>query len=139
MFFQNRKRLLYRLTVSLLSLLTLSSAISRSVLSQNTPIMMTQITPQDLYDRAFDKAKNGLHNEAIADFTTAISMKNDFAEAYFARGSAKILKGDDSGAINDLRISASLYRQRGDLVREKQTLDAIASIEEDIRLERLRL
>lgn len=117
-------------------LFTLPSIYSGSFPYKDLPLIVTQITPQDLYDRGFNKAKNELYDEAIADFTAAIRLKNDFAEAYFARGFAKIPKGDDSGAINDLRVSASLYRQKGDLVREKQTLDAIDSIQEDIRLEK---
>ncbi len=54
-------------------------------------------------------------NSAITDYTSAIQLKPDFAEAYNNRAFAKHEKGDEEGAEADLakaiQLKQSLARQ----------------------------
>jgi tetratricopeptide (TPR) repeat protein len=43
----------------------------------------------------------GLYDQAIADWTKAIELKPDYAEAYFQRGAGYVLKGLSDQAIVD--------------------------------------
>ena len=47
---------------------------------------------------------------AIADYTQAIRLKPDYADAYFNRGIAKYALGDKQGAIADLKQATSLNK-----------------------------
>ncbi len=54
-----------------------------------------------------------LSNLLITDYTEAIGLKPDFADAYNARGLAKAEIGDKQGAIEDLQKAAQLFREQG--------------------------
>ena len=86
----------------------------------------TQITPKlaqsaiEYLNRANEKYKKGDYQEAIADYTQAINLKPNYAEAYNNRGLAKAALEESKGAIADyteaIRISpdyAEAYNNRG--------------------------
>ncbi len=60
-------------------------------------------------------AAMGNYDEAIADYNKVIKRKPDDATAHYNRGLAYILKTDKEKAIEDLQISAQLFRKQGDI------------------------
>ena len=71
--------------------------------------------------------------ESITDFTTAIQLKSDYAEAYTGRGNAKYKLGDKQGAIADhnkaISINANFaesYYGRGLIYKESDKEKALA-------------
>ena len=93
-------------------------------------------------DRGIAKRKKGDLDGAIADFTKAIELKPNYAEAYANRGNAKQAKGDLDGAIADSTNAIELkpddaeaYTNRGNAKRAKGDLDgAIADSTKTIEL-----
>jgi len=61
----------------------------------------SQMTAQDFFKRAFDEDKNGNKKGAIDDYTQAITLKPDYAEAYSNRGIVRADLGDRQAAIQD--------------------------------------
>ena len=59
------------------------------------------LSASEYFDRALKKNKNGDKEGAIADYSEAICLNPDFAEAYNDRGSTKAALGDKEGAIAD--------------------------------------
>jgi tetratricopeptide (TPR) repeat protein len=94
------------------------------------------MTAQDLYNQGFSKAQEGLDKEAVADFTAAIELKPDFAEAYLDRGYTQIVLGNDPAGISDLRTAAKLYRDRGEQKAADLILEQVKSFEREIQEEK---
>ena len=46
--------------------------------------------PSAYYNRGFAYEEKGEHDQAIADYTEAIRLKPDYAEAYYNRGSPTV-------------------------------------------------
>ena len=63
--------------------------------------------PEAYNDRGFVKSKLGQLEEAIDDYTLAISKDPKYAEAYVKRGDTKMEMGDSKGAIKDFDKAAS--------------------------------
>lgn len=59
-----------------------------------------------------------LTDEAIRHFDEAIENKPDFGRAYIARGKAKELKGDKTGALEDLKIGAELTEENDETIKQ---------------------
>lgn len=57
--------------------------------------------PQEFYSRGIKKASGRDYQGAIADFSAAIGLKADFAEAYLKRAAARYLVRDDLGVLKD--------------------------------------
>jgi len=106
-------RAITSLSLLLLPLLLTLATISYSEASSNP-----------LADTYLDRGNAKLHKRdldgAIADLTTAIELKPDYAEAYDYRGNAKLQKRDLDGAIADFTKAitikpdyAEAYNSRG--------------------------
>ncbi len=78
----------------------------------------------------------------MKDYTEAIRLKPDYAEAYISRGKARAAKGDLDGAVKDcteaIRLKpdyAEAYNNRGNARAEKGNFDgALKDFAEAIRL-----
>jgi tetratricopeptide (TPR) repeat protein len=60
------------------------------------------------YDRGNGYRNKGLYDQAIADYTQAIALKPDKANAYYNRGGAYEEKGQRDQAIADYRMALKL-------------------------------
>jgi tetratricopeptide (TPR) repeat protein len=58
-------------------------------------------TPEDYFNRGAAHVDHKDYESAVADFTEAIRLKPDFAEAYYARGGAYLCAEDYDKAIAD--------------------------------------
>lgn len=74
--------------------------------------------------------EKGAYSDAIRLFTQAITAKNDFAEAYHDRASAKQKSGDTQGAIADYREATKL---RPNLVQAYNNLGTLLRISGDLQ------
>lgn len=85
---------------------------------------------------------SGDHDAAIADYTTALKIKNDYSDAYFNRGFAYEAKGDYDNAIADYTRVIALapdyakaYYSRGRVYEAKGDLkQALTGYQEAARL-----
>lgn len=57
------------------------------------------------------KYRRGDLDGALADFTKAIDLKSNDADAYYSRALAKRPKGDHEGALADFRKAGELGRK----------------------------
>jgi len=82
----------------------------------------TKSRPKDeaaLVKRGMSRQAEGDHDGAIADFTKAIEINPNFAQAYASRGVSREAKGDGSGAKSDysksiqIEIMGEISRQMG--------------------------
>ncbi|NJL42541.1 MAG: tetratricopeptide repeat protein [Pseudanabaena sp. SU_2_4] len=76
-------------------------------------------------NRGISRLTLGDLKDAIEDFTKAIELKPDNAQAYTGRGRARVALSDKQGAIEDFQKSASLYLKAG---RTKDYQDALYRI-----------
>ncbi len=68
-----------------------------------SPVVATSsVKAEDLLARGVNKNLYGNHTGAIADFTQAINLNPQYAEAFLGRGNARIKLKDYQSAINDL-------------------------------------
>ena len=63
--------------------------------------------------RGIAKYELGDKAGAMADYTQAITINPQYAEAYYNRGIAKYESEDKTGAIKDLETGKQLYQQQG--------------------------
>jgi tetratricopeptide (TPR) repeat protein len=59
------------------------------------------ITASEYYNRGETRLQSGSYDLAIADFTQAIALQSDFADAFHGRGQTYMLKGSYDQAAND--------------------------------------
>ena len=60
------------------------------------------------YTRGLEHSKNGNHKLAIEDYTRAIELKPDYAEAYYNRGGAFLRLGEREKAKSDLTTARNM-------------------------------
>jgi len=73
-------------------------------------------TPKALYSQAYEKAKMGSYQSAIADLNRAIALDSTFADAYLLRGKIKVSLGKNAEACIDARKAADLGNQEAALI-----------------------
>lgn len=69
-------------------------------------------------------------SKAIANYTKAIDLNTELAEAYGNRGMLKAQTGDKQGGIVDLKQAADLFRKQGHQENYQQTLVLIQKVEQ---------
>jgi tetratricopeptide (TPR) repeat protein len=87
------------------------------------------ISSQEVYQRGFSYARAGFLDDAINDFTQAISIDPAFLEAYIARAYARSQIGDIQGGIEDFQRVVSIYRSRGEIEKADAFEELIRNIE----------
>ena len=70
-------------------------------------------TAEDYFDRAYQKAENGDYYGSISDYTKALELNPDDADAYVNRGVAKRKLEDNYGAISDYTKAIELKPDYG--------------------------
>src|SRR5579864_8294885 len=58
------------------------------------------LTAEDYYNRAYERPDSDLDGQ-IADYTEAIRLDPDYADAYHERGAVRYMQDDFDGAIQD--------------------------------------
>lgn len=66
-------------------------------------------SPDEFYLRGIRCAVAHRYEDAIADYTQAIALNDQFAEAYLRRAEIRYVLGDDSGVLIDCQRGVSLY------------------------------
>jgi uncharacterized protein YjbI with pentapeptide repeats len=66
-------------------------------------------TGENLYSLGLAEAQRGNFRGAIANYNQAIGADDEFANAYLARGIARIQLGDQAGALQDAKLAQTLY------------------------------
>ncbi|MXV84383.1 tetratricopeptide repeat protein, partial [Candidatus Poribacteria bacterium] len=89
--------------------------ISQGVTRRKERIMEQKMTKEcnqecaeTYYNRGLDHAKNGELKLAIEDYTRAIELNPDYADAYYRRSKAWLHLGETEKAKADMRIASSL-------------------------------
>lgn len=59
---------------------------------------------------------------AIDDYTRAITINAQYADAYFQRGTLKSIMNDKKQAVEDIRIAANIYFEMGDLNKYDESM-----------------
>lgn len=80
-------------------------------LAQNT----TSDSPELYYQNANDYQQVGKKQQAIQEYTKAIKLDREYAEAYAERGALYTDIGNKQLAVEDLRKAAKLYFEKGDI------------------------
>lgn len=80
------------------------------------------------------QARNRLQNKlgAIEDYTEVLRLNPQDASAHFYRGLACIKVGHRLEAIRDLRQAANLFKQQGDTINYKQTVQALRKLQKTL-------
>ncbi|MBE9059410.1 DnaJ domain-containing protein [cf. Phormidesmis sp. LEGE 11477] len=66
-------------------------------------------SPDEFYLRGIRAAIAHRYEDAIADYTQAIALNDQFVEAYLRRAEVRYVLGDDSGVLVDCQRAVSLY------------------------------
>ncbi|EDX86533.1 DnaJ domain protein [Synechococcus sp. PCC 7335] len=75
--------------------------------SSNAPL--GQHSADEFYLRGIRSAIAHRYEDAIADYTQAIELNNQFVEAYLRRAEVRYVLGDDSGVLVDCQRAVSLH------------------------------
>src|SRR6266487_3273790 len=85
--------------------------LAAAVLAGASAVMALDPEALDLFDRGTRKAKSGDHRGAIEDFTKALEIAPNDAEAYYHRGLSRGKTGNPKGAIEDFTGALALIPQ----------------------------
>ncbi|MFM7876786.1 MAG: tetratricopeptide repeat protein [Microcystis aeruginosa Ma_MB_F_20061100_S20] len=80
---------------------------------------------KDFFVQAMDKYDKADFDGAIVDFSQAIQLKPDYAQAYMGRAMAYKGLGDLENQITELRKAAELLQKQGDTEAYQATIDLI--------------
>lgn len=90
-----------------------------SLCSPNTEVQesIPMASAEEFFQRARELDSQGQSQEAIIEYTQAIQLAHNHAEAYSFRGNTLALEGQAQKGIEDLQKAAAIYTSRGDLGR----------------------
>ncbi len=80
------------------------------------------------YKQGMEKAKRGRYKESIEDFSYAVRMNYDYADAYKYRAIAHSKLADNQRAIEDFGKAAYLYSKRGNMNERQDVLEWIEKL-----------
>ncbi|MEK6693950.1 MAG: tetratricopeptide repeat protein, partial [Nitrospirota bacterium] len=86
----------------------LAIMLAAALLANASAAMALDPEALDLFDRGARKAKSGDHRGAIDDFTKALKLAPNDAEAYHHRGLSREKSGDPKNAIEDFTGTLAL-------------------------------
>ncbi len=89
----------------------------------------------ELYQQGFERGRRGLYKEAFEDFTQAINLNPDFAEAYIARADARTLIEDKQGAVADFQKAIDIYKARGKSEIANMLLTPLQALQTEIQMD----
>jgi len=120
----------------------LAQSSSNSQNNSGTQNSNSTLTAQDFFNSGNAYLDEGDYDRAITDYTQAIKLNNNFADAYYNRGNAYFYKDDYDRAIADytqvIRLNpndADAYDNRGNAYCKKGDYDrAIADCTQAIKL-----
>lgn len=90
---------------------------------------------RELYQQGGNQGRRGLYKESVEDFTQAIKINPDFAEAYIARAYARTLTRDNQGLIEDFQKAVDIYRARGESEKANMVLKTLQDFKRQIQEE----
>lgn len=85
-----------------------------------------------LYQRGFTQAREGLLEEAIANFTQSINADPNYVESYIARAYAQTRNGNIDGGIEDFERVVDILNSRGELERADMFLETLQNLRRGI-------
>ena len=94
--------------------------VKRSISRLSSKIETNPNNPVLYYQRGVEWSQRGVYDLALADFTRAITLKEDFARAYYGRGTVYNTLKEYEKAKKDFYKSHNLLRRirsKEDLVR----------------------
>ena len=68
---------------------------------------------------------------AIGEYTLAIRLQPDYADAYYNLGLAQQSLGNRPAALRSLQVAATLYQQQGKPALQKEALDRLSALQKD--------
>ncbi|PSB61992.1 hypothetical protein C7B79_19850 [Chroococcidiopsis cubana CCALA 043] len=90
----------------------------------------------ELYHQGIELGRKGFYKEAISNYTQAINLNPDFAEAYVSRATVRYLTEDEQGGFEDLNKALNIYKDRGDTQRYNIVLDMVQHIRREAEWEK---
>lgn len=69
------------------------------------------------YHQGIELGRKGFYKEAISNYTQAIDLNPNFAEAYVSRATVRYLTEDEQGGFEDLNKALNIYKDRGDTLK----------------------
>jgi len=90
----------------------------------------------ELYHQGIELGRKGFYKEAISNYTQAIELNPDFAEAYVSRATVRYLTEDEQRGFEDLNKALNIYKDRGDTQRYNIVLDMVQHIQREAEWEK---
>ncbi|QSJ20001.1 tetratricopeptide repeat protein [Nostoc sp. UHCC 0702] len=84
---------------------------------------------EEFFRRGREFDGQGQSQQAIAEYTRAIELDPNYAEAYFYRDNTLAIEGQPQKGIEDIQKAATIFTSRG----ESQKAEAVQQYEEIIR------
>lgn len=95
--------------VVVLATLVITGGVSNSVVAQSSQRVISQVTATEFFERGIERYKQGDRQGAISDFTRAIRLNPNSAQAYYNRGVVRFkIKNHLTEAIADFSSAISL-------------------------------
>ncbi|AFY89581.1 tetratricopeptide repeat protein [Chroococcidiopsis thermalis] len=88
----------------------------------------------ELYHQGIELGRKGFYKEAISNYTQAIKLNPNFAEAYVSRAIVRYLLEDKHGGVEDLQSAIDIYRTQGKSEIADILLGRLQEFQRDIQM-----